>query len=153
MCLFVFLLLVYVCLCRSVSISMTTDMACWKTTTSTTTCTLVSRSGEEGSFLNCPCVNPLFVSRLKTLCCRMCFRTGSNPKIRRNKIWGGQNGGILVYNSGLVRSSPWTLQLESCSFFIGLKIHFGIILKSIILKITQFSLMELKDLVLSINLL
>lgn len=28
------------------------------------------------------------------------FRTGSNPKIRRNKIWGGQNGGILVYNSG-----------------------------------------------------
>lgn len=27
-------------------------------------------------------------------------RTGSNPKIRRNKIWGGQNGGILVYNSG-----------------------------------------------------
>jgi F-box protein 11 len=21
--------------------------------------------------------------------------------IRRNKIWGGQNGGILVYNSGL----------------------------------------------------
>jgi F-box protein 11 len=31
----------------------------------------------------------------------MCFfRTGSNPVIRRNKIWGGQNGGILVYNSG-----------------------------------------------------
>uniref|UniRef100_A0A671YV72 F-box domain-containing protein n=1 Tax=Sparus aurata TaxID=8175 RepID=A0A671YV72_SPAAU len=29
------------------------------------------------------------------------IRTGSNPKIRRNKIWGGQNGGILVYNSGL----------------------------------------------------
>ncbi|WAR19120.1 FBX11-like protein [Mya arenaria] len=28
-------------------------------------------------------------------------RTGSNPLIRRNKIWGGQNGGILVYNSGL----------------------------------------------------
>lgn len=31
-------------------------------------------------------------------------RTGSNPKIRRNKIWGGQNGGILVYNSGLYLS-------------------------------------------------
>ena len=29
------------------------------------------------------------------------FRTGSNPIIRKNKIWGGQNGGILVYNSGL----------------------------------------------------
>ena len=28
-------------------------------------------------------------------------RTGSNPLIRRNKIWGGQNGGILVYNGGL----------------------------------------------------
>lgn len=32
-------------------------------------------------------------------------RTGSNPKIRRNKIWGGQNGGILVYNSGERRQS------------------------------------------------
>lgn len=33
--------------------------------------------------------------------CFFCIdRTGSNPKIRRNKIWGGQNGGILVYNSG-----------------------------------------------------
>lgn len=32
------------------------------------------------------------------------IRTGSNPKIRRNKIWGGQNGGILVYNSGEKRS-------------------------------------------------
>ena len=30
----------------------------------------------------------------------VCCRTGSNPKISRNKIWGGQNGGILVYNSG-----------------------------------------------------
>jgi len=28
------------------------------------------------------------------------FRTGSNPKITRNKIWGGQNGGVLVYNNG-----------------------------------------------------
>ena len=28
-------------------------------------------------------------------------RTGSNPFIRKNKIWGGQNGGILVYNGGL----------------------------------------------------
>lgn len=28
------------------------------------------------------------------------FRTGSNPTIRRNKIWGGQNGGVLVYNHG-----------------------------------------------------
>lgn len=29
------------------------------------------------------------------------FRTGSNPIIRGNKIWGGQNGGVLVYNGGL----------------------------------------------------
>ena len=29
-----------------------------------------------------------------------CFRSGSNPCIRRNKIWGGQNGGVLVYNGG-----------------------------------------------------
>ena len=28
------------------------------------------------------------------------YRTGSNPTIRRNKIFGGKNGGILVYNSG-----------------------------------------------------
>lgn len=32
---------------------------------------------------------------------RIVFRTGSNPVIRGNKIWGGQNGGVLVYNSGL----------------------------------------------------
>lgn len=35
-----------------------------------------------------------------SLVCPLFDRTGSNPKIRRNKIWGGQNGGILVYNSG-----------------------------------------------------
>lgn len=29
------------------------------------------------------------------------IRTGSNPIIRGNKIWGGQNGGVLVYNGGL----------------------------------------------------
>ena len=29
------------------------------------------------------------------------FSTGSNPLIKKNKIWGGQNGGILVYNGGL----------------------------------------------------
>ena len=29
------------------------------------------------------------------------FRTGSNPVIKGNKIWGGQNGGVLVYNGGL----------------------------------------------------
>lgn len=27
--------------------------------------------------------------------------TGSDPLIKKNKIWGGQNGGILVYNGGL----------------------------------------------------
>ena len=27
-------------------------------------------------------------------------RTGSNPVIRRNKIFGGKNGGVLIYNSG-----------------------------------------------------
>lgn len=29
------------------------------------------------------------------------IRTGSNPIIKGNKIWGGQNGGVLVYNGGL----------------------------------------------------
>lgn len=29
----------------------------------------------------------------------MC-RTSSNPVIRRNKIFGGKNGGVLIYNSG-----------------------------------------------------
>lgn len=29
------------------------------------------------------------------------YRTGSNPVIKGNKIWGGQNGGVLVYNGGL----------------------------------------------------
>ena len=33
--------------------------------------------------------------------CLCNIRTGSNPVIRGNKIWGGQNGGVLVYNSGL----------------------------------------------------
>ena len=27
------------------------------------------------------------------------YRTGSNPTIRKNKIFGGKNGGILIYNS------------------------------------------------------
>ena len=27
-------------------------------------------------------------------------RTGSNPVIKRNKIFGGKNGGVLIYNSG-----------------------------------------------------
>ena len=31
-----------------------------------------------------------------------CCRSGSNPCIRRNKIWGGQNGGVLAYNGGRV---------------------------------------------------
>lgn len=40
------------------------------------------------------------VVKLSLVCLFLFNRTGSNPKIRRNKIWGGQNGGILVYNSG-----------------------------------------------------
>ena len=36
------------------------------------------------------------------------IRTGSDPIIRRNKIWGGQNGGILVYNGGMPNpTSSW----------------------------------------------
>ena len=38
------------------------------------------------------------------------FRTRSNPVIRRNKIWGGENGGILVYNEG-------KSYLAKCVFF------------------------------------
>ena len=29
------------------------------------------------------------------------YRSGSNPVIRCNKIWGGKNGGVLIYNGGL----------------------------------------------------
>lgn len=39
-------------------------------------------------------------------------RTGSNPKIRRNKIWGGQNGGILVYNSGMCNPSYFSVLIN-----------------------------------------
>lgn len=35
------------------------------------------------------------------MCVYFIFRTGSNPIIKGNKIWGGQNGGVLVYNGGL----------------------------------------------------
>ena len=42
----------------------------------------------------------LFLKR-KLIHLLFCFRTGSNPVIRGNKIWGGQNGGVLVYNGGL----------------------------------------------------
>ena len=31
-----------------------------------------------------------------------CCRSGSNSCIRRNKIWGRQNGGVLAYNGGRV---------------------------------------------------
>lgn len=41
-----------------------------------------------------------FVFQLQFFFC-LHLRTGSNPVIRGNKIWGGQNGGVLVYNSGL----------------------------------------------------
>lgn len=41
----------------------------------------------------------LFLGKLQ--CAKFLSRTGSNPIIRRNKIWGGQNGGVLVYNGGL----------------------------------------------------
>ena len=30
------------------------------------------------------------------------FRTGSNPHIKKNKIFGGKNGGVLIYNSGKI---------------------------------------------------
>ena len=32
--------------------------------------------------------------------CSSVYRTSSNPVIRRNKIFGGKNGGVLIYNSG-----------------------------------------------------
>ena len=43
-------------------------------------------------------------------------RTGSNPKIRRNKIWGGQNGGILVYNSG--EDTGHVIFVSKCVFLV-----------------------------------
>lgn len=49
----------------------------------------------------CTEINSLLSQQSHTFCpFSLPDRTGSNPKIRRNKIWGGQNGGILVYNSG-----------------------------------------------------
>ena len=41
------------------------------------------------------------VLRISLILIALIFRTGSNPLIKKNKIWGGQNGGILVYNGGL----------------------------------------------------
>lgn len=46
--------------------------------------------GRQFQFANC----------LLLFCCFL-FRSGSNPVIRRNKIWGGKNGGVLIYNGGL----------------------------------------------------
>lgn len=51
------------------------------------------------------CVQAFIVKLWINSCVSFFDRTGSNPKIRRNKIWGGQNGGILVYNSGEKQSS------------------------------------------------
>lgn len=50
--------------------------------------------------------NKLLYYNIKVLCKNhkiffFYYRTGSNPIICRNKIWGGQNGGVLVYNGGL----------------------------------------------------
>ena len=44
-----------------------------------------------------------------------CCRSGSNPCIRRNKIWGGQNGGVLAYNGGRVftKLSHYALALSN----------------------------------------
>lgn len=57
---------------------------------STTTVFLVYRSGEQAP-VSC---DPF------PLCRHLTVRTGSHPTIRRNKIFGGKNGGILIYNSG-----------------------------------------------------
>lgn len=43
----------------------------------------------------------LLIIFYKHLYLNIFFRTGSNPIIKGNKIWGGQNGGVLVYNGGL----------------------------------------------------
>ncbi len=40
---------------------------------------------------------PLLISPMTGIPCS----TGSNPRITGNRIWGGQNGGVLVYNGGL----------------------------------------------------
>jgi len=46
-------------------------------------------------------IDPWLASGLRSVAQLCFFRTGSSPLIRRNKIWGGQNGGILIYNGGL----------------------------------------------------
>ena len=52
--------------------------------------------GQECLLLEQPCI---LTKKVKAILFP-CFRSGSNPCIRRNKIWGGQNGGVLVYNGG-----------------------------------------------------
>lgn len=110
---------------RLACISMTMGTVCWKTMTSTITCTLVCKSGIDYSlsavyslYVYCIFKHKNFLNKI--ILHKSMFqiflliqitldRTGSNPKIRRNKIWGGQNGGILVYNSGLCFSLPLCL--------------------------------------------
>lgn len=105
---------------RLESISTIMGMEYWKIMTSITTCTLAYKSGEvldhcrlsllyqwvclsvrererEDSWI---CSRSACELHIYNLSDPFQHRTGSNPKIRRNKIWGGQNGGILVYNSG-----------------------------------------------------
>lgn len=129
---------------------MTMDMVYWKIMTSTITCTLEYRSGREeviefsassGSIRGTNRFSRVLVVKksiefaywlhIWTHCTRLMFfffffkrRTGSNPKIRRNKIWGGQNGGILVYNSG--KFFIYFLSVLYICLFTDLGCHIGL---------------------------
>lgn len=48
-----------------------------------------------------PCYSFFFHLLIDSIIVFSIYRTGSNPVIKGNKIWGGQNGGVLVYNGGL----------------------------------------------------
>lgn len=72
---------------------MTTVMGNWKIMISSIISTLEYKSGNY--------LHLLLSFNDKQCIFFLIYRTGSNPVIRGNKIWGGQNGGVLVYNGGL----------------------------------------------------
>ena len=99
-------------LARSASISTTMEVEFWRRTISTITPSPAFRSGTVVTFMYCGVsgVSSYMYSGVSRYCGISGYtklhmslplsRTGSNPHIRRNKIFGGKNGGVLIYNSG-----------------------------------------------------
>ena len=51
------------------------------------------------------------------------YRTGSNPTIRKNKIFGGKNGGVLIYNSGEYIYCTCTCTISTVHVCVHLHVH------------------------------